>query len=157
LAGKWVLMVSPHGPVDYFVGTLDDRAMKFKAERRGVVDPGSFYAPNVLQEDKGRRLLWGWVNGFPAGRGWRHCLTLPRVLDVAGVRVPLTLPTGEKALKLHVFLDRSLLEVYAADGRVCVNRVIAQTGPEDLGLELFAAGGKARVSQLSVWPVGSIW
>jgi sucrose-6-phosphate hydrolase SacC (GH32 family) len=78
-------------------------------------------------------------------------------LDVAGLRVPLTLRAGEKVLTLDVFLDRSLLEVYAAGGRVCVSRVFPPAHPEDVGVELFAVGGKARVSELSVWPVGSIW
>jgi beta-fructofuranosidase len=29
----------------------------------------------------GRRMVWGWVNGFPGGRGWNGCLSLPRVLS----------------------------------------------------------------------------
>ncbi|HZI32874.1 MAG TPA: GH32 C-terminal domain-containing protein, partial [Candidatus Binatia bacterium] len=29
----------------------------------------------------GRRIVWGWVNGFPNGRGWNGCLTVPRLLS----------------------------------------------------------------------------
>jgi beta-fructofuranosidase len=83
LGGKWVLIVSPHGPVQYFVGGLDAAAMRFKPEQRGIVDHGSFYAPNCVAAPDGRRLLWGWVNDFPRGRGWNGCLTVPRVLTLA--------------------------------------------------------------------------
>lgn len=31
---------------------------------------------------QGRRILWGWVNGFPEQRGWNGCLTLPRILTI---------------------------------------------------------------------------
>jgi beta-fructofuranosidase len=79
---RWVLVVSPHGPVEYFVGGLDGETMKFKAEVRGIVDHGSFYAPNVMFDKQGRCLLWGWIRDFPGGKGWNGCLTVPRVLSI---------------------------------------------------------------------------
>jgi len=80
LGERWVLIVSPHGPVQYFTGRFDPEKPEFVPESRGVLDPGSFYAPNSLEHPQGRLLLWGWVTGFPGGRGWNGCLTLPRVL-----------------------------------------------------------------------------
>lgn len=237
LDGKWVLITSQGRPVQYFVGDLDDKTMKFTPKERGVMDHGNYYAPNCLVDPDGRRILWGWVPDFPAGKGWNGCMTLPRVLrigdngklhqrpapeleklrgkgqsvnetqfteervlenvkgdaleivadlelgdarevglslrrsgdgkkgvpimfdgkklHVAGVDVPFALTSGEKALHLHVFLDRSVLEVYA-NGRECVTRVI-QAGNDQQGVALKAGGGKARLLSLRAWPVASIW
>jgi sucrose-6-phosphate hydrolase SacC (GH32 family) len=235
---KWVLIVSPHRKVDYFVGILDGDAMRFTSQKRGVLDPGNFYAPNVLADPKGRSLLWGWVNDFPKGRGWNGCLTLPRVLalgpdgllrqrpapelerlrgkpysqrdvrlasevrplkgvrgdaleiraeidpgdaaavgvnvrcsadgktsvpvtfdgsrlEVAGLQVPFRLPAGEKTLRLHLFLDRSVLEVYANGGAACATRVL-RAGREAQGVEVFAREGNATVRSVECWPVGGI-
>ncbi len=83
LDGKWVLIVSQGQPVDWFVGDLDESTMRFTPTSRGKLDYGQLYAPNVLMNDpKGRKILWGWVNGVPGGKGWRHCLSLPRVLSI---------------------------------------------------------------------------
>jgi sucrose-6-phosphate hydrolase SacC (GH32 family) len=83
LDGRWVLIVSQGRPVDWFVGDLDESTMRFTPTSRGKLDFGEVYAPNVLMNDpKGRKVLWGWVNGYPGGKGWRHCLTLPRVLSI---------------------------------------------------------------------------
>jgi beta-fructofuranosidase len=233
-----VLIVSQGQPVQYFVGDLDGKTMRFTAQQRGIMDAGNYYAPNCMEDDKGRRVLWGWVNGFPDGQGWNGCLTLPRVLslgpdktlrqdpapelsklrgkdgpvtnhtltdtarvldnvqgdvleiraefelqeakavglrvrrsedgkqaitirfdgkelDVAGTKTPLPLQPGEKTLQLHVFLDKSVLEVYAND-RACVTRVI-QAGKDDLGVEAFATGGTARLKALESWQLASVW
>src|SRR5436309_2686280 len=63
LAGRWVLVVSPHRKVEYFIGTFDAEAGSFKAARTGILDYGNYYAPNCLLDPKGRRIMWGWVNG----------------------------------------------------------------------------------------------
>src|SRR5262249_32779114 len=83
LGDRWVLIVSQGQPVQYFVGSLDGATMKFAAQTRGVMDYGNYYAPNCLADASGRRILWGWVNGFKGGLGWNGCLTLPRVLSLA--------------------------------------------------------------------------
>ncbi len=84
LGDQWVLFVSPYGKVQYFVGDFDAATCRFTARTRGVLDYGaSFYAPNTMQVPDGRRLVWGWVNGFPGGRGWNGCLSLPRQLRLS--------------------------------------------------------------------------
>jgi beta-fructofuranosidase len=88
LGGKWVLIYSPHGIVKYYTGTFDLSTHKFTPEYHGTLDHGeNFYAPNCCFDARGRCLLWGWVRGFPGGKGWNGCLTLPRVLTLG--------PTGE--------------------------------------------------------------
>jgi len=84
LGDQWVLFVSPYGPVQYFVGDFDAATCRFTARTRGLLDYGSsFYAPNTMQVPDGRRLVWGWLNGFPGGHGWNGCLSLPRQLSLS--------------------------------------------------------------------------
>jgi beta-fructofuranosidase len=258
LGQKWVLIVSPYGRVEYFVGDFDPAKGAFQFQTRGLLDHGDqFYAPNTLLNQGKRRLLWGWVRGFKSGQGWNGCLTVPRdlsldadgnlrqqpapelkklrgpgvrqanvrltdtvmavpgvrgsalelevefepgapeknglnlefrsgagapasgtpvfglkirrprgdardlriafdgqQLDVAGAKAPFELKRGEGRLRLRVFVDRSVLEVFA-NGRECVTRVVEAVDPE-AQLELFATGGSATVRSLSAWPVRSI-
>jgi beta-fructofuranosidase len=236
LGHRWVLVVSPHRKVEYFIGTFDGSTHKFTAESRGVMDYGNYYAPNCLYDPAGRLIMWGWINGFKSGRGWNGCLTLPRsltlgsggkliqspvpevaalrsrrtskaaaplqagtnevkiattdvseiladilpgdsksvrldilkageqrpivsvahdgsTLSVLDTKAPFALAPGEKSLRLHVFLDRSVVEVYAND-RVCVTRVIEPGAGE---LSLLAAGGNATLNSLDVWELKPIW
>jgi beta-fructofuranosidase len=84
LGDQWVLFVSPYGKVQYFVGDFNAETCRFEARTRGLVDGGpNFYAPNTMQVPDGRRLVWGWVNGFPGGHGWNGCLSLPRELSLS--------------------------------------------------------------------------
>jgi beta-fructofuranosidase len=55
-----------------------------------------------------------------------------------------------------VFLDRSVMEVFVNDGQTAVTRV-EYSGEEDLGIAVFAEGGKATLKSLDVWQMKSIW
>ena len=200
---------------------------------------------------RGRTVLAGWVSGFAEGRGWRGCMSLPRVLslkggsliqtplpelsrlrrrhtrverlaledgvrvipeargkaleivaelaprdaarcglrvrcrndgsgglaisyaagtnggavgvnggavgvlDVAGTRLPLRRQAGE-TLRLHLFLDHSVMELFVQDGAAAVTRV--DYAPEDdLALAVFAESGSATVVSLEAWEMASIW
>ena len=79
-----MLFVSPYGKVQYFVGDFDPASCRFHARTNGLLDVGpNFYAPNTMQVPDGRRIVWGWINGFPDGRGWNGCLSVPRVLSLS--------------------------------------------------------------------------
>jgi len=83
LGDEWVLFISPYGKVQYFIGSFDATACRFTARTNGLLDYSpNFYAPNTMQVPDGRRLVWSWVNGFPGGRGWNGCLSLPRQLSL---------------------------------------------------------------------------
>jgi len=252
LQGRWVLLRSTYPP-SYQVGRFDPAAMKFHMNGpSGTLDHAygpkrpenfatkrGFYGTNVLFDAKGRCILFGWVSGFEAGRGWNGCMSLPRVLtldgngrpiqtpapelaalrgrhtrvrdltldnrghviegargdtlevlaelepgtakaaglklrrsndggkaivlrhdgrvlDAAGTPVPLTLDDKQRTLTLHVFLDKSAMEIFINGGRECVTRVI-YPGQDDLGVEAFAEGGSATIRALDVWLLGSIW
>jgi beta-fructofuranosidase len=84
LGNEWVLLVSPYGRVQYFTGHLDEATCRFNPQTQGFLDYGSsFYAPDTMQVPDGRRIVWGWLNGFPGGHGWNGCLSLPRQLSLS--------------------------------------------------------------------------
>jgi beta-fructofuranosidase len=84
LGNQWVLFVSPYGKVQYFIGDFDSNTCRFTARSRGTLDYGpSFYAPNTMLLEDGKRIVWGWVNGFPSGHGWNGCLSVPRELSIS--------------------------------------------------------------------------
>lgn len=85
LDGKWVLTTTPPALNEYYIGELDLENVEFVVEKSGLLDAsGNFFAPNSMETPDGRRVLWGWVRGFPADHGWNGVLTLPRVMEIGG-------------------------------------------------------------------------
>lgn len=262
LGGKHVLLVSVwheemlHHAV-YMVGTFDGR--RFAAEHERLLDAGVLYAPQTMEDDRGRRLLWGWLRESRgrqamAGSSWNGVMSLPweltlrddstlgvrpvqevevlrrdhlhlenlvvdggterlipaansasleltsvmdcgdavrfglvvrrsldgveqtRIIyDPAGGRLtvdrrqssadmsvdrtlheaPLKL-TGNEPLRLRVFLDRSVIEVFANE-RIALTDRIYPTHPDSLGIAFLSEGGTAQLQSLDVWSMDSIF
>jgi beta-fructofuranosidase len=259
LGEKHVLLVSPIplGKTLFLIGTYANR--KFIPERQGCCDFGDFYAAKSLEDDRGRRLLWGWVwegrsEAAQHAAGWAGALSLPRLLSlredgalaaepapelralrrahrhidrrrVAG-EATLWLPevhgdcleieaefapgqaqevglyvrcapdesertrivynavekrltverersslspdvhreaqSGALALQedemltLRVFLDRSLIEIYANGGACCLTSRIYPTRADSTRVGLFAQGGDAHLLRLEAWEMEAI-
>jgi len=234
---QWVLFVSPYNHVQYFTGDFDAATCRFTPHTQGTLDYGSFYAPNTMQIPDGRRLVWGWINGFPGGRGWNGCLSLPRQLSISregqlqqqpapqlsqlrgkqsewrnlhletqpaplplpktntleiravldlgkpglvqlkiksgaenaspilisfngnelavmDTQAPLEIETGQK-LTLRIFIDRSVLEVFAND-TACITKVIVPLGANPT-LELHTEGGPVTAERIQAWSMRTIW
>ena len=63
---------------------------------------------------------------------------------------------GNASIKLHVFVDRSSVEVFANDGeRVLSERIYPPPGSD--GIELYAHGTGGRVVSLTIWELNPIW
>jgi beta-fructofuranosidase len=62
----------------------------------------------------------------------------------------------EKTLTLHVFLDGSVLEVFA-DNEACITSRLYPTRSDSLGIRVQAQNAEVTLKQLSVWQVRSIW
>ena len=83
LDGKWVLIISPHRPCEYFVGSLDLAKARFIPETHAILDAGDAYASNISRDERGRTILWLWGRtNTPPGRGWNGVMVLPRVLSI---------------------------------------------------------------------------
>ena len=74
----------------YFFGKLDYEKPDFEIISEFTeLDRGhDFYAPQTMEDDKGRRIIVGWMGvpeeeDYPTVKNeWLHCLTLPRELKV---------------------------------------------------------------------------
>lgn len=62
---------------------------------------------------------------------------------------PFKLVDGEP-LKLHIFLDRSVLEVFA-NSNLCLTQRIYPTRADSLGISIFARGGEAFLNRFDAW------
>jgi sucrose-6-phosphate hydrolase SacC (GH32 family) len=51
-----------------------------------------------------------------------------------------------------VFLDKRVVEVYANDGEAAIFTTV-DAGLNDLGIEVFANGGAAKLESLTAWPL----
>lgn len=238
--GRWVLLISPYRAVEYFVGDFDLESLRFMPRRSGVLDPGAnaiddrcFYATNTAIAPDGRTILFGWIRGFPQGKGWNGCLALPRVLhidedgvlrqqpveelkalrtshvaiagktlernertlslesncielalrlsldketnisitigrgddpvhvDIAGNEICVNgfsapLPCFGECIDLHLYLDRSVLELFVAEGRLAFTQVVS-TQSEDSVLTIASSGSDARILSGDLWHIKSIW
>ena len=67
----------------------------------------------------------------------------------------LALAPGE-TVRLHIYLDRSMVEVFAND-RCCVTSRIYPTRRDSLGVKLFAGDGSAHLTSLDVWTMRPVW
>ena len=253
LDNKHVLILSTL-PISYRIGRFDVDNITLDPETAEVrvldYGPGSqinqsrpynrgLYGTNVFKDAKGRSVLLGWVSGFQDSRGWKGCMSLPRILtldadenllqtpipeltqlrgrefrtegmivtnevrtieevngdaleiiaeflaedaeafglkirqsedgaaaiviryangnlNVGGTDVPLTLHPESKSLKLRIFHDKSVLEVFINDGMTSVTRVY-YAGENDLGVSVFAEGGSVTLKSLEAWEMKSIW
>ena len=72
-----------------------------------------------------------------------------RGAPVKAQEAPFELRDGE-SLKLRIFVDRSVLEVFA-NGRQCITQRIHPTCSDSLGVALFSRGGGAKVISLEAW------
>jgi len=68
---------------------------------------------------------------------------------------PLALAPGE-ALRLRIFIDHSILEVFAND-TVSISTRIYPTRADSLGVAVMAAQQSTRLLQLDAWRMASIW
>ena len=64
-------------------------------------------------------------------------------------RAPFALKFGEP-LKLRVYVDKSVVEIYAND-RQAIGRRVYPTRADSLGLVLFSEGGRARFKTVKAW------
>ena len=80
---------------------------------------------------------------------------LPDVLARPPETAPFKLAENEN-LKLRIFIDRSVVEVFA-NGRQCLAVRVYPEGEHSSGLSLQALGEEAVLHSLDAWQMGSIW
>jgi fructan beta-fructosidase len=73
-----------------------------------------------------------------------------------GKRISLPLIPHGRSLHLHIFIDRSILEVYGGQGEAVISAWLAD---EDCcaGVTPYARGNDTELDHISAWPLDSIW
>ena len=84
-----------------------------------------------------------------------HSSVLPEALSRAPETAPIELAPDE-TLKLRVFIDRSVVEVFA-NGRQCVAVRVYPTLPDSVGISLSAQGRDAQLISLDLWQTENIY
>jgi len=79
----------------------------------------------------------------------------PRVNSRSPELGPLYLEKGE-TIKLRVFIDRSVVEVFA-NGRQCLTLRTYPSLEESRGVSVFARGSEAKLIDMTAWQMRSIW
>lgn len=87
LGDRHVLIHSAGGKAWWQSGVFDRASLTFQAERGGVLDPGSFYAPKTQLDAHGNRVLWGWITEARpeaeySAAGWAGMMSHPRILTL---------------------------------------------------------------------------
>ncbi len=144
--------------------TIDSASQKIDGvkgkslEIRAVIEPGTATAFGLnlrCSEDGNRGVLIRYDGkAFTLGEH-RHKKILPCAYnkdhpDSPSGKLPYHQTSQKGPVTLHVFLDRSVLELFVDDGQGCATQVIYPE-PNDQGLRLFAEGGSVRVRSLEIW------
>ena len=130
----------------YLFGKLDYKNPEFEISSKFVeIDRGNdFYAPQSMEDDKGRRLIVGWMGipeeeDFPTVRNeWLHCLTLPRelkVIDGKLYQVPIKEMESIRGEKIE-FSGKVAGEVKVGTGATYELKVKFKDFNSDFGLKL---------------------
>lgn len=69
----------------------------------------------------------------------------------------LPLLASETVVRIHAFLDHSILEVFGQGGRTRATARIYPTDATAMYVGMYALGGSATVLNATVWSLGTIW
>jgi beta-fructofuranosidase len=158
LDGKHVLIFSAQGRAYWQSGVLDPHTMQFHAERTGILDYGSYYAPKTQLNKSGRRVLWGWIQeARPLEQyklaGWAGMMSLPRVLALdahgelmssVGLEVR-TLRGGEQSVTITANEESNQRQLEAIRIEKCCGEVqcVVRRAADTFGLILSGADANA--------------
>lgn len=132
---------------------LNGNTLEIEAEIR--IGSGSEFGFEVRKSEKQRTVI-----GYNAVR---HDLFIDRsksgITDfsrqITGLQaVPIS--NSSRLLKLHIFVDRSSVELFADDGKVVITDLIFPL-PESSGFDFFVSNGTVELKDLKVWHLKSIW
>jgi len=65
-------------------------------------------------------------------------------------------PLQEGKLRLHIFFDKSIVEVFANDGATVITAQVFPTNGHD-NIEFFSEKGSMRISTAKLWPLNTAW
>ncbi len=131
------------------------RNVRLDSDRKSLVLPDS----NTLEIEAELDLQ----SATRVGLGIKSANNAPHVLvnfnglelQVLDAKAPLNLAKGDRKLKLRIFIDRSVLEVFANE-TACITKTISPL-EANAALEIRAEGGNANAKRVQAWPIKTIW
>ena len=66
------------------------------------------------------------------------------------------IPLADGKLRLHIFVDKSSVEIFAGDGRL-VFSLLTFPGENQTGVELYSENGNTAKVSLKAWNIKSVW
>ena len=126
----------------YYVGVWKDEQFHPESHAQMSWVDHSFFAPESLLDDKGRRIMWAWIMDEPqfgvrSQHGWSGTMSLPRVLTLGDDgQLRMDVPKEIEALRQGGFMKRDF--ALPADTDVIVDDVVGNS----LELLIEMAGGE---------------
>lgn len=118
LSNKDILMCISHKiGCRYYIGEWKDEQFYPESHAQMSWNDNSFFAPESLVDNKGRRIMWAWLMdvvhwGQGWERGWTGTMSLPRVLSISDEGTMLIdVPEEIEALRYRPF-SRNNLNIY---------------------------------------------
>lgn len=78
------------------------------------------------------------------------------MINIDGVKVPMPGWTPDDPLKLQVFIDKQVVEVFINDGRYTVSRLLKESHIKGDRIALTRLGGHAALTSLKAWKLKTI-
>lgn len=101
LDDKWVLLCISHSRgARYYIGTWDGKQFNPESHHRMNWPGGTYFAPETLVDDQGRRIIWAWVLDRKAGTS-SGTMAMPRVLTLAKDQLSLNIEPPVEVKKLR--------------------------------------------------------
>ncbi|MBW8325104.1 MAG: glycoside hydrolase family 32 protein [Prolixibacteraceae bacterium] len=101
LEDKWVLLCISHSRgARYYVGAWDGKQFHPESHHRMNWPGGTFFAPETLIDDQGRRILWAWILDRKSGSS-SGTMSMPRVLTLAKDKLSLSIKPAEEIERLR--------------------------------------------------------
>lgn len=101
LEDKWVLLCISHSRgARYYVGTWDGKQFKPESHHRMNWPGGTFFAPETLIDNQGRRILWAWILDRKSGSS-SGTMSMPRILTLAKDKLSLNIEPAKEVERLR--------------------------------------------------------
>ena len=142
------MAVSADGEVDIEFDAVEPNAVELEVGFASG-DAGKYGVKMCASPDREEET----VIGYDAGAGTLEIDTQRSGLSQEKKAVEaaaLVLGKGE-GLKLRIFVDRSIVEVFANDGRLVLSRRVYPEREDSTGISLFAQGGEVRAEGVRIW------
>jgi beta-fructofuranosidase len=101
LDDRWVLVCISHPRgARYYIGDWDGKQFRPHSHHRMNWPGGTYFAPETLLDDKGRRILWAWVLDRKTGVS-SGTMSMPRVLTLSKDKLSLNIAPPEEVEQLR--------------------------------------------------------